>query len=954
MKTTRKRLAPSQSAVEGRAFAAAVAPAGNALPAPHAFAGNLDACGPRTLSGWLHDSANPRRACEVEVRADGIAVARLKAESFRIDLLEQRIGDGFSGFQMPVPEFLLDGAEHIVEVREAATGYLLPGSPMRFKAGTVIREQLSLDNGRVRGAFRLGDLAPPFEVEVVDLDSRKVVASDMARADAKSPGIGQVEISLPPHLFDGRPHAFSVRVCATGALLGELALIMPMVSTPESALIQYARAGMKPSTSWTAGFRYDALTRTLESAVADAKTPRSIDAVAQLLRAHKRLVRGFSLKDKDFEPLTFPEHRKPDASIVIPVHNKFPVTYHCLCSLLLAPNKATFEVILVNDGSTDETLRAAHLVKGVKHIRNAQAQGFVRACNRGAAAARGRFVVMLNNDTEVTPNWLDELLWPFEHFDGVGLTGAKLVYADGTLQEAGGIVWGSGNPWNYGRNGNAHEPRFNYARQVDYISGACLAMPLELWNKVGGFTQDFAPAYFEDTDLAFKVRAEGLKTVYTPLSQVVHFEGASSGTDVQTGMKRFQEINRPKFKARWHDAFRGNGTEGEAVEFAKDRNVRMRALVIDAQTPTPDKDAGSYAAIQEIRMLQALGFKCSFFPQNLAWMANYTDELRRMGVEALHAPYWTSMQQLLQERGSEFDLIYITRYHVAQDYLDFIRQYAPRAKIALMLADLHFLRELRAAIHKNDPALKAQALKVRDEELAVMRRVDLVLSYTDVEQAVIVSHNGDESRVDKCPWVAETVTDVPGFAARKDVAFLGGFGHKPNAEAVEWFVRDVMPILRRRMPGVKLRVFGSNMPDDLAETLAAEEDVVVEGWVEDVRAAYDTCRVFIAPLQSGAGIKGKVIAALAHGVPTVMSPVAAEGISVAHGTDAFIASSPEEWVDCIRKVYGSHEAWQRMSKAAHASAERQFGFRAGVAQMQKALQRVDLYTTDNGQSLVVR
>jgi glycosyltransferase involved in cell wall biosynthesis len=202
--------------------------------------------------------------------------------------------------------------------------------------------------------------------------------------------------------------------------------------------------------------------------------------------------------------------------------------------------------------------------------------------------------------------------------------------------------------------------------------------------------------------------------------------------------------------------------------------------------------------------------------------------------------------------------------------------------------------------------------------------------------------------------VAETVAEIAPFSARRDIAFLGGFSHKPNVEAVEWFAREAMPLLRRRIPGVKLRIYGSNMPDDLAAKLKVEDDVVVEGWIADVREAYDACRVFVAPLQSGAGIKGKVVSALAHGVPTVMSPLAAEGIGVAHGNDGFIAASPHEWIAAITKVYGSQESWQRVSKAAHASAQRQFGFASGVAQMQKALQRIDVYTTANDCGLVTR
>jgi GT2 family glycosyltransferase/glycosyltransferase involved in cell wall biosynthesis len=763
-------------------------------------------------------------------------------------------------------------------------------------------------------------------------------------------------IPLPAEVFDGRAHAFSVRGRDDARLLHDIALITPYIGTPESVLLQYARDGLSPALSPAAGFRYESLSASMAKLAGRPDTDpaglaRGLD---QLARVHRQVARGFSERDKDFAPLAFPSHDSPDVSIVIPVHNKFHVTYHCLSSLLLAPTDATFEVILVDDGSSDATVDVADVVTGIQIHRHEKSKGFIRSCNAGGALARGKYIVMLNNDTEVTAHWLDELLWPFEHFTGVGMTGAKLLYADGTLQEAGGIVWNSGNPWNYGRNANARDPRYNYARQTDYLSGACLLLPTALWNEIGGFSENYLPAYFEDTDLAFQVRARGFKTVYTPTAQVFHFEGMSNGTSVESGTKRFQEINRPKFKARWNAAFRDNGKEGAEVELNKDRNVHLRALVIDAQMPMPDQDAGGYAAVQEMRMLQALGIKCTFVPQNLAWMGRYSVDLQRAGVECLYAPFFTSINQVLEQRGSEFDLVYITRYYVAQDYVDAVRRHAPRAKIVLMNADLHFLRELRSAIQTKSQDALAKSIQTRDEELAVMRKVDLVLSYTDVEKAVILSHNLDSTKVERCPWVDEGAPSVKGFDERKDIAFLGGFNHFPNVQATEWFVTNVLPLLREKLPEAKFIVYGSRMPAELADALGERPEIEVRGWVPSVRDVYDTCRVFVAPLQSGAGIKGKVIGALAHGVPTVMTPLAAEGISVNDGIDGYLAVKPDEWVAAIVKLYNDKSAWEKSSRASLDLARKQFGFERGVHQMREALQAAEVFTDPTTATLVAR
>jgi len=335
-------------------------------------------------------------------------------------------------------------------------------------------------------------------------------------------------------------------------------------------------------------------------------------------------------------------------------------------------------------------------------------------------------------------------------------------------------------------------------------------------------------------------------------------------------------------------------------------------------------------------------------------MAHYTEALQRMGIECSFAPYVHSIGELVERRGAEFDLVYITRYYVAQELVEVIRRWAPQARIVLNNADLHFLRELRAALNAGSSDLIERSVLTRDSELATMRRVDLVLSYSDIEKAVIYSHNLDETKVAKCPWVCEVAERVPGFEERVDIAFLGGFRHFPNLEAVEWFVENVMPLLSKRLPDLRLRVYGSDVPKRLRELEEQCEQLVIDGWVPTVDMVYDACRVFVAPLQSGAGIKGKVVAALAHGTPCVLSSVAAESIPVRDGVDAAIAADPEQWASAIVNLYRNSKAWSLMSVQARALVKDRFGFEAGVVEMQEALRQVDLFTTRENRSLVAR
>src|SRR5438876_5877765 len=246
-------------------------------------------------------------------------------------------------------------------------------------------------------------------------------------------------------------------------------------------------------------------------------------------------------------PIEFPVHEQVEISIVVPVFNQFRFTQACLASLQEHHGPERFEVIIVDDCSTDVTAEAVPRMPGVVYLRNETNSGFITSCNRGAEAARGKYLVFLNNDALVRPGWLTALLDTFAEEPQAGIVGSKLVYPDGRLQEAGGIIWGDASGWNYGNSDDPGKPEYNFLREVDYCSAATLMITKSLFEAVGGFNEKYAPAYYEDTDLAFKVRQAGYKVLYQPLSEVIHYEGATGGTDLATGTKNYQDINRSTF-----------------------------------------------------------------------------------------------------------------------------------------------------------------------------------------------------------------------------------------------------------------------------------------------------------------------------------------------------------------------------------------------------------------------
>jgi glycosyltransferase involved in cell wall biosynthesis len=546
-------------------------------------------------------------------------------------------------------------------------------------------------------------------------------------------------------------------------------------------------------------------------------------------------------------------------------------------------------------------------------------------------------VVLLRRGVLISDSLLSALMATFTEFDQVGMVGPRLFTRNGGVGNLSAEKVGDARE----RCEELRVPQVDsysdHTRQVDHLSLSCLLIDSEVWKKINWFNEIYPVGECNEITLSSRVRELGYKCVYVP-SIIVECDTEVCGETLRRlGPGSNFEINHLKLKARWYRPQRGQDNAGAGCGLNRIGHNINRILFLDFETPQPDTNAGGYAAIKEMQMLQSLGYQITFAPRNIELRNANTDALQCMGIECIYAPLYTDMDEFLSKRGADFSLIYVTRYHVAQDILPRLRRYTPTAKIILMLADLHFLRELRAALHNNDDEQLSIAIETRENELAVMRKVDLVLSYTDVEKTVILSHNLASTKVAKCPWMCDVVKCVSGFENRVDIAFLGGFNHSPNVEAMVWFIDRVWPTLVEQLPELHLRIYGSAVPQSIKHLATSNSRIQVHGWVSDVASVYNNCRVFIAPLQSGAGIKGKVIGALAHGVPSVLSDIAVEGIGVCDEVHAFVASSPDEWVNRIMMLYTDQAVWEQMSQHALNFAKRHYSLDNAIVKMKAAL-----------------
>lgn len=609
--------------------------------------------------------------------------------------------------------------------------------------------------------------------------------------------------------------------------------------------------------------------------------------------------------ESEYAKLQVPQTDAPLVSIIIPVYNQFQYTYDCIRSILENCAGIPLEIIVADDCSTDLTKKIDKLIEGVVLSRNKKNLRFLLNCNHAAEQARGRYIVFLNNDTEVQPNWLQSLLELIEKDETIGMVGSKLVYPNGKLQEAGGIVFADGSGWNYGRMQDPKAPEYNYVKDVDYISGASIMIRADLWRQLGGFDEQFAPAYYEDTDLAFSVRKAGYRVVYQPLSEVIHFEGISNGTDTSSGQKSYQVVNAKKFLEKWQDVLQKEQCAGpEELFLARDRSKnRHRLLMVDHYVPMFDKDAGSRAVFSYIQLFLKKGYHVTFIGDNFYPHQPYTSVLQQMGVEVLYGDYYyLNKESWLRENSRYFDYAFLNRPHITCHYIDIIRE-SSKAKIIYFGHDLCFLREKREYEVTGDPKFLESSENWKKQELELMRKADVSYYPSCVEEEII--HEIDPSiAVRAVPlYQYDHIVEKPYlYDCRRDLMFIGGYNHRPNVDAAKWFASEIMPKVVEKLPDIRVHLMGSNAPDEIVAL--ANEHILFEGAVSDEELAnfYNTCRISVVPLRYGAGIKGKVLEAMSLGMPVMTTHIGAEGISGAENI-LCIADDAQEFADKLVALY---------------------------------------------------
>ncbi|SDN44284.1 Glycosyltransferase, GT2 family [Desulfonauticus submarinus] len=655
-------------------------------------------------------------------------------------------------------------------------------------------------------------------------------------------------------------------------------------------------------------------------------------------------------------------------SIIIPVYNQVEYTRRCLYILSYVLKKfLNCEVIVIDNASSDETSNFLKQVSGnFKVITNKENLGYTLACNQGAEEASGEFLLFLNNDTEPFSGFLEHMLKVFERECNVGAVGCQLIYPNGTIQEAGAVVFSDGTALNFGRGKDPMLSIFNRVSRVDYCSGACLLTPKEIFKEVGGFDPIYSPGYYEDTDYSFTLRSLGLETYYEPNAKILHHGSVSAGLDENQGMRRFLSINRKKFLKKWSIALRKHEDRPEDLDcvwtvdrdflgfrvannyikrkyhhfsffcsaenklvtdnFQKKFKMEKKSFFhsykdtdicfVSDFMPRFDCSSSQLRVHNILKICTSLGYKLNYF----YFIPDENDQC----YADLHKNVTFKLIDFNSKRYLEYILdsnpkvLWVTNLWLLEYFqkvrfiVKEIRKHGQDIKIIIDTMDFHakkFLRKYRLSKDISDLYVAEQFLKLEQE------------TYPFADQLIVVTEQ-EKKDLEQELINLPPITVIPNihyfsninipFAKRKGIVFLGNFDVNHNYDAVLYFLKEIYPRILELNDNIKFHIVGFKSREKFKHL--ENENVIVHGKVKDLQSFLQQFRVFVCPLTYGAGMKGKIGEAIVSGLPIVSTAIGIEGFDLRDKVDCFVADSPDDFALKTSLLYSKQDIWENFVK----------------------------------------
>ncbi|MBT2686889.1 glycosyltransferase [Bacillus sp. ISL-47] len=597
-------------------------------------------------------------------------------------------------------------------------------------------------------------------------------------------------------------------------------------------------------------------------------------------------------------------------SIIIPVYNNWEFTKKCLNSIFENTTNLDYEIIIADDMSTDTTKEIQNFFENIKVIRDGINRGFLKNCNNATKYAKGKYLLFLNNDTTVHPNWLGHLVRLIESDEKIGMVGAKLIHSDGSLQEAGSIIFNDGSCYGYGRGDHPDNPQYSFVREVHYCSGACIMVKKNLFTLAGKFDEQFAPAYYEEVDLAMKLRELGYKIMFQPLAVIHHHEFGSSSSKkaIELQMK-----NKEKFYKKWKRRLEEFQVP-HIKNVLKARNFKakqFKLLVVDDRIPAPELGSGLPRTFSLLNCLAEIGVQVTYFPlTNSERTEPCTRLLQEKGIEVMYSTETKKLdfQNFYLKRSDFFDAIWISRPHNLKRIYNIIKSNNKNQKIIYDAEALFAQREILRIESLGRHLSNRKKEYMLQEEIQLINKADLIVTVSMHEKEKIQNYIQKPIFVLGHP-VEKNKTENP-FENRKDILFVGGFlsSPSPNEDAIIHFIKNIYPKVFSKLKA-KLWIVGTNNSEAIKGL--SSKNVIVTGQVDNLSYYYDKCKVFIIPTRYAAGIPLKALEAMSHGLPSIVTPLISKQLGLDENY-VLIGKNSEEFAQKLINLYEDKKLWTKL------------------------------------------
>jgi len=622
--------------------------------------------------------------------------------------------------------------------------------------------------------------------------------------------------------------------------------------------------------------------------------------------------------------MRFPKFEHPRVSIILVLYNRCELTLLCLQSIL-ANCRTPYEVILIDNGSEDRTAQLLDRIENATIARNTENMGFVKGVNQGANLCSGDYLLLLNNDAILIGDTVAAAVRLLEEEWDIGVVGGRIILLDGTLQEAGSIIWSDGSTLGCGRGLPADAPANMFRRDVDYCSGAFFTTRRADFEAIGGFDEDYSPAYYEEVDFCVRLAKQGKRTVYEPRAVILHYEFASS-MEREHAIALYQR-NRLLFVEKHGDwlARQYAPSSEHVLEARCHRDKRPKVLYIDDRVPHPHLGSGFPRAHRIILEAHRLGYFTSVYPLWQAaesWDEVYADLPSEIEVIMEHGP--EKLVGFLRERAGFYDIVFISRPHnmkLVDRLLDDDSRLLNNAKLVYDAEAIFAVREIERMKLYGEVPSEGRTRKMIREELALAGRSDVIVAVSEREAQVFRDHG--YANVVTLGHALEVNPGGNAFEDRFGLLFVGAVYdlHSPNADSIRWLESEVLPRL--------YQIAGEHIPTKLVgpmiESMRTSCDrnlVEIAGCVADLEPVYNQARVFVAPTRFAAGIPLKVLEAAAHGVPVVATSILANQLGWKNGEELLVAETSEEFASACFRLHNDKQLWGEVRDNALAAVRR--------------------------------